>query len=191
MPVFDPVTVIGHFQPIILFLSSTQIFNSTGKTVGFWPLQRRANADRIILVRQTGSSQNVGRNGARGESRTNMRKNPRRILSPQRLPFRHPGAGTTNLTNTPGSCNTLPMVKGAFPLGTTRTTSGSSKNDPPQYSAFPQFAFLPRKPPAAGIAPCSTPAAWRCPFPAQIQIPPASAPVDPTPAPESSHPGSR
>jgi hypothetical protein len=23
-----------------------------------------------------------------------MRKNPRRILSPQRLPFRHPGSGT-------------------------------------------------------------------------------------------------
>ena len=23
-----------------------------------------------------------------------MRKNPRRILSPQRLPFRHPGAGS-------------------------------------------------------------------------------------------------
>jgi integrase len=30
-------------------------------------------------------------NGARGGSRTHMRKNPRRILSPQRLPFRHPG----------------------------------------------------------------------------------------------------
>src|ERR1700693_5624408 len=28
---------------------------------------------------------------ARGGSRTHMRKNPRRILSPQRLPFRHPG----------------------------------------------------------------------------------------------------
>jgi hypothetical protein len=28
-----------------------------------------------------------------------MRKNPRRILSPQRLPFRHPGEGTTNLSN--------------------------------------------------------------------------------------------
>jgi hypothetical protein len=27
-----------------------------------------------------------------------MRKNPRRILSPQRLPFRHPGTGDTNLT---------------------------------------------------------------------------------------------
>src|SRR6266481_6902321 len=66
MPVFGPVTVIGHFQPIILFLSSTQIFNSKGKTVSFWPLQRKANADRIILVRQalvrqTGNSQNVGR----------------------------------------------------------------------------------------------------------------------------------
>ena len=35
-----------------------------------------------------------------------MRKNPRRILSPQRLPFRHPGAGFTNLTNRPVSCNT-------------------------------------------------------------------------------------
>jgi hypothetical protein len=32
-------------------------------------------------------------NGARGGSRTHMRKNPRRILSPQRLPFRHPGNG--------------------------------------------------------------------------------------------------
>ena len=34
-----------------------------------------------------------GNNGARGGSRTHMRKNPRRILSPQRLPFRHPGTG--------------------------------------------------------------------------------------------------
>ena len=29
-----------------------------------------------------------------------MRKNPRRILSPQRLPFRHPGSGHSNLANT-------------------------------------------------------------------------------------------
>src|SRR5258708_40102684 len=112
MSVFGAVTVIGHFQPIILFLSSTQIFNSKGKTVSFWPLQRRASADRLILVRQPGNSLNAERNGARGGSRTHMRKNPRRILSPQRLPFRHPGAGTTNSTNTPGSCNTLPKVKG-------------------------------------------------------------------------------
>ena len=35
-----------------------------------------------------------GKNGARGGSRTHMRKNPRRILSPQRLPFRHPGTGS-------------------------------------------------------------------------------------------------
>ena len=33
------------------------------------------------------------KSGARGGSRTHMRKNPRRILSPQRLPFRHPGNG--------------------------------------------------------------------------------------------------
>ena len=33
----------------------------------------------------------IGKSGARGGSRTHMRKNPRRILSPQRLPFRHPG----------------------------------------------------------------------------------------------------
>src|SRR6266481_10145171 len=115
MPVFGPVTVIGHFQPIILFLSSTQIFNSTGKTVSFWPVQCRANEDRIILARQTENSQNVGRNGARGGSRTHMRKNPRRILSPQRLPFRHPGAGTTNLTNRSTYCNTaaVSIVLGA------------------------------------------------------------------------------
>jgi hypothetical protein len=35
-----------------------------------------------------------------------MRKNPRRILSPQRLPFRHPGNGSTNLTNGLIYCNT-------------------------------------------------------------------------------------
>lgn len=35
-----------------------------------------------------------------------MRKNPRRILSPQRLPFRHPGAGHSNLANTKGQRNT-------------------------------------------------------------------------------------
>src|SRR5215472_7550371 len=37
------------------------------------------------------------RTGARGGSRTHMRKNPRRILSPQRLPFRHPGIGSSSL----------------------------------------------------------------------------------------------
>src|SRR5215472_18744960 len=37
------------------------------------------------------------KNGARGGSRTHMRKNPRRILSPQRLPFRHPGIGSSSL----------------------------------------------------------------------------------------------
>jgi hypothetical protein len=35
-----------------------------------------------------------------------MRKNPRRILSPQRLPFRHPGSGLSNLANTEGQRNT-------------------------------------------------------------------------------------
>jgi hypothetical protein len=49
-----------------------------------------------------------------------MRKNPRRILSPQRLPFRHPGAGPTNLTDIETDCNggagpdlSLWMPKGA------------------------------------------------------------------------------
>ncbi len=36
-----------------------------------------------------------------------MRKNPRRILSPQRLPFRHPGAGTTNLAERNTYCNII------------------------------------------------------------------------------------
>src|ERR1700676_221370 len=36
-------------------------------------------------------SSSIRKTGARGGSRTHMRKNPRRILSPQRLPFRHPG----------------------------------------------------------------------------------------------------
>src|SRR6266481_1092549 len=47
----------------------------------------------------------IEQTGARGGSRTHMRKNPRRILSPQRLPFRHPGTGSTNLANTDTYCN--------------------------------------------------------------------------------------
>ena len=35
-----------------------------------------------------------------------MRKNPRRILSPQRLPFRHSGIGSTNLAKRRRSRNT-------------------------------------------------------------------------------------
>ena len=34
-----------------------------------------------------------------------MRKNPRRILSPQRLPFRHPGALAANLSYQKFYCN--------------------------------------------------------------------------------------
>jgi hypothetical protein len=41
-----------------------------------------------------------------------MRKNPRRILSPQRLPFRHPGAGITNLTKTKAYCNATTWTTG-------------------------------------------------------------------------------
>jgi hypothetical protein len=41
----------------------------------------------------TTHSSSIRNTGARGGSRTHMRKNPRRILSPQRLPFRHPGTG--------------------------------------------------------------------------------------------------
>ena len=63
--------------------------------------------------------------GARGGSRTHMRKNPRRILSPQRLPFRHPGSGTSNLTNrVPHRNNTAGRVgcaktRATFRLGAT------------------------------------------------------------------------
>jgi integrase/recombinase XerD len=60
-------------------------------------------------------SGSIRKSGARGGSRTHMRKNPRRILSPQRLPFRHPGAGFTNLTNARGSCNTAAPER-ALPL---------------------------------------------------------------------------
>jgi hypothetical protein len=41
-----------------------------------------------------------------------MRKNPRRILSPQRLPFRHPGRAGTNLANTVTYCNTAVCIAG-------------------------------------------------------------------------------
>ena len=47
----------------------------------------------------------LGEAGVRGGSRTHMWKNPRRILSPQRLPFRHPGSGITNLANGGAYCN--------------------------------------------------------------------------------------
>ncbi len=53
----------------------------------------------------TTHSVSIRKTGARGGSRTHMRKNPRRILSPQRLPFRHPGAGNTTLTNSTTYCN--------------------------------------------------------------------------------------
>ena len=43
---------------------------------------------------RTTRSSSIRKSGARGGSRTHMRKNPRRILSPQRLPFRHPGTGS-------------------------------------------------------------------------------------------------
>ena len=47
-----------------------------------------------------------------------MRKNPRRILSPQRLPFRHPGAGTTNLADRNTYCNTIASIPGRLPIKT-------------------------------------------------------------------------
>jgi hypothetical protein len=37
---------------------------------------------------------------------------PRRILSPQRLPFRHPGTGTANLAYTKSYCNTAIGISG-------------------------------------------------------------------------------
>ncbi len=61
---------------------------------------------------QTTLSSSIRKTGARGGSRTHMRKNPRRILSPQRLPFRHPGTGITNLTKTSSYCNTTSWADG-------------------------------------------------------------------------------
>jgi Phage integrase family len=60
----------------------------------------------------TTHSSSIRKTGARGGSRTHMRKNPRRILSPQRLPFRHPGSGSTNLTNPRSYCNTAARAGG-------------------------------------------------------------------------------
>src|SRR5579871_1191305 len=68
-------------------------------------LARAWSRDPLVLSRgevhagYTGSDDlgspavSTGKTGTRGGSRTHMRKNPRRILSPQRLPFRHPGTG--------------------------------------------------------------------------------------------------
>ena len=57
-----------------------------------------------------------------------MRKNPRRILSPQRLPFRHPGDGTTNLTKTSCYCN---LVSGAHvcPGASVTETASSERSE--------------------------------------------------------------
>src|SRR5713226_2551173 len=55
-------------------------------------------------------SSSIRKTGARGGSRTHMRKNPRRILSPQRLPFRHPGTGSTNLAERNTYCNTIASI---------------------------------------------------------------------------------
>jgi integrase/recombinase XerD len=62
------------------------------------------------------------KNGARGGSRTHMRKNPRRILSPQRLPFRHPGAGTFTVAKPAPWCNMGWPARGVVGVdpGTTR-----------------------------------------------------------------------
>src|SRR5713226_8625368 len=65
-------------------------------------------AHRVIATDVT-----FGKTGARGGSRTHMRKNPRRILSPQRLPFRHPGAGTTNLAERNTYCNIIASIPNA------------------------------------------------------------------------------
>jgi hypothetical protein len=58
--------------------------------VGTHSCSQKARYSRSTL-KETIHSISTGDNGARGGSRTHMRKNPRRILSPQRLPFRHPG----------------------------------------------------------------------------------------------------
>jgi hypothetical protein len=66
-----------------------------------------------------------------------MRKNPRRILSPQRLPFRHPGAGSTNLIKTNTYCNTALSTAGCrstpvsvvVPVGDTGDESNRSIAD--------------------------------------------------------------
>jgi integrase/recombinase XerD len=50
-------------------------------------VHQRYTKKRSVITRLA----SIRNSGARGGSRTHMRKNPRRILSPQRLPFRHPG----------------------------------------------------------------------------------------------------
>src|SRR5207249_6775695 len=65
-------------------------------------LQRDVHQRYAESGASTTRSSSIGKTGARGGSRTHMRKNPRRILSPQRLPFRHPGMGSrTKLTCRP------------------------------------------------------------------------------------------
>ena len=57
-----------------------------------------------------------------------MRKNPRRILSPQRLPFRHPGNGISNLANTTTYCNSIACVPARTAVGSERQTSFDRRN---------------------------------------------------------------
>src|SRR5258708_31197705 len=191
MPVFGPVTVIGHFQPIILFLSSIQIFNSTGKTVSFMAASAQRKCRSNHSCEANGKLSKCWKKWCPGwESNPHEEKSPEDFKSSASA-IPPPGRWHYKFNQHARFLQHARKGQGSSPVSTTRTTSGLSRNDPPQYSAFPQFAFLPRKPPAAGIAPCSMPAAWRCQFPGQTQIPPVSAPLGPTPVPESFRPDSR
>jgi integrase/recombinase XerD len=88
--------------------------------------------------------------GARGGSRTHMRKNPRRILSPQRLPFRHPGTGIYQLNedlaspqHSYESIREQPRHPADLILGA-RLTSGDAASSRPRRSRKP--AYLPESP---------------------------------------------
>ncbi len=91
-------------------INSKLISPMHGVEIPFYYFKRRVHARDTESLAALTELFSTGKNGARGGSRTHMRKNPRRILSPQRLPFRHPGRGTTNLSNRRSSCNTSNCV---------------------------------------------------------------------------------
>src|ERR1700719_4360827 len=75
-------------------LSSLAISRGVGLLFGARPTkpgQEKLGGGYAENAKPSTDRKQRGEIGARGGSRTHMRKNPRRILSPQRLPFRHPG----------------------------------------------------------------------------------------------------
>jgi hypothetical protein len=98
-----PIWVSGYGDVKSVFAVAKHKWKLISKELGvmiqFYFSRGKLRGGYVENPKPSTSCKQKGKVGARGGSRTHMRKNPRRILSPQRLPFRHPGRGTTNLSD--------------------------------------------------------------------------------------------